>query len=157
MSLLCAAAFVLVMDRYNVLYACLTIAGFWLIVTLALFSIYVLNRRRAAQVAMAARAARPSMLADPLVIATGVQIVQAIGIKRVAALAAVAGARWRWRRNRRRAIDAKRRTNRSPRPAACWEAADITLLCGCSRMVDGGLTHPSFAVDGAPRGSRSTA
>ncbi len=92
MSLLCAAAFVLVMDRYNVLYACLTFAGFWLIVTLALFSIYVLNRRRAAQVAMAARAARPSMLADPLVIATGVQIVQAIGIKRVAALAAVAGA-----------------------------------------------------------------
>ena len=92
LGLLSAAAFVLVMYRYDVFYACLTIAGFWLIVTLALFSIYVANRRRAAQAAIAAQATRPSLLADPFVIATGVQIVQAIGIKRVAALAAVAGA-----------------------------------------------------------------
>jgi hypothetical protein len=91
LSLLCAAAFVFVMDRYNVLYACLTVAGFWLILTLALISIYVANRRRAAQAAIAEQAARPSLLADPFVIATGLQIVQAIGIKRVAALAAVAG------------------------------------------------------------------
>ena len=90
LSLLCAAAFVFVMDRYSVLYACLTTAGFWLIVTLALISIYVANRRRAARAAIVAEAARPSLLADPFVIATGVQIVQAIGIKRVAALAAVA-------------------------------------------------------------------
>jgi hypothetical protein len=91
-SLLCAAAFVFVMDRYNVLYACLTVAGIWLIVTLALFSVYVVNRQRAAQAAIVAQAARPSLLADPFVIATGVQIVQAIGVKRIAALAAVAGA-----------------------------------------------------------------
>jgi hypothetical protein len=91
LSLLCAAAFVFVMDRYNVLYACLTVASFWLIVTLMLMSIYVASRRRSAQAAIAAQAARPSLLADPFVIATGVQIVHAIGIKRVAALAAVAG------------------------------------------------------------------
>jgi hypothetical protein len=91
LSLLCAAAFVFVMDRYNVLDACLTVASFWLIVTLMLMSIYVASRRRSAQAAIAAQAARPSLLADPFVIATGVQIVHAIGIKRVAALAAVAG------------------------------------------------------------------
>jgi hypothetical protein len=71
LSLLCAAAFVFVMDRYNVLDACLTVASFWLIVTLALISIYVANRRRSAQAAIAAQAARPSLLADPFVIATG--------------------------------------------------------------------------------------
>jgi hypothetical protein len=31
LSLLCAAAFVFVMDRYNILYACLTVAGIWLV------------------------------------------------------------------------------------------------------------------------------
>ena len=92
LDLLSAAAFVFVMDRYNVLDACLTVAGFWLIVTLALFAIYSLSRRRAARASFAARAARQSLLADLFVIATGVQNVQAIGIKRVAALAAVAGA-----------------------------------------------------------------
>jgi hypothetical protein len=91
-SLLCAAAFVFVMDRYSILYACLTVAGFWLILTLVLISIYVAHRRRAEETAIAAQTARPSLLADPFVIATGVQIVQAIGIKRVAALAAGAGA-----------------------------------------------------------------
>jgi hypothetical protein len=89
-SLLCAAAFVFVMDRYNVIYACLAIAGFWLVVTLALFSTYVFYRGRAAQAAIVAQAARPSLLADPFVIATGVQIVQAIGVTRVAALAGAA-------------------------------------------------------------------
>ena len=90
LDLLSAAAFVFVMDRYNVLDACLTVAGFWLI--LALFAIYSLSRRRAARASFAARAARQFSLADLFVIATGVQNVQAIGIKRVAALAAVAGA-----------------------------------------------------------------
>jgi hypothetical protein len=73
------------MDRY-ILYACLTVTRIWLIVTLALFAIYSLSRRRAGRASFAARAARQSLVAHPFVIATGVQI-----IKRVAALAAVAG------------------------------------------------------------------
>jgi hypothetical protein len=115
LSLLCAAAFVFVMDRYNVLCACLTIASFWLIVTLALISIYVANRRRSAQAAIAAQASRPSLLADPFVIATGVQIVHAIGIKRVAALAAVAGAAMALASKPGPANDAKREANLSKR------------------------------------------
>ena len=39
LSLLCAAAFVFVMDRYNILYACLTVAGIWLILTLTLLDL----------------------------------------------------------------------------------------------------------------------
>lgn len=91
LSLLCAAAFVFVMDRYNVLYACLTVAGICLIVTLGLLAIYAVIRRRAERASVAAQATRRSLLADPFVIATGVQVVQALGIKRVAALLAVAG------------------------------------------------------------------
>ncbi len=91
LSFLCAAAFVFVMDRYNVLAACLAVAGVFLVVTLALLAIYFVIRRRAARAAAAAQAARQSLLADPFVIATGVQIIQAIGIKRVATLLAVAG------------------------------------------------------------------
>jgi len=92
LSLLCAAAFVFVMDRYNAVYACLTVAGICLIVTLALLAIYAATHRQAERASIAAHATRRSLLADPFVIATGVQVVQAMGIKRAAALLAVAGA-----------------------------------------------------------------
>ena len=91
LSLLCAAAFVFVMDRYGVLYALLSVACICLIVTLALLALYAAIRRRAEQASIAARATRRSLLADPFVVATGVQVVRALGIKRAAALLAVAG------------------------------------------------------------------
>jgi hypothetical protein len=91
LSLLCAAAFVFVMDRYGVLDACLSVGCICLIVTLALLALYAAIRRRAEQASIAARATRRSLLADPFVVATGVQVVQALGIKRAAALLAVAG------------------------------------------------------------------
>jgi tellurite resistance protein TehA-like permease len=91
LSLLCAAPFVFVMDRYNILYACLTVAGIWLILTLTLLAIYAATRRQAERASIAAHATRRSLLADPFVIASAVQIVQALGIKRVVALLAVAG------------------------------------------------------------------
>jgi hypothetical protein len=90
-GLLCAALFVFVMDRYDVLDACLAVAAVFFVLTLALFILYVASRRQAGREAMAARAARRSLLADPFVVSTGVQIIQAVGIKRVAALLAVAG------------------------------------------------------------------
>src|SRR5271166_1955952 len=52
------------MDRY-ILYACLTVTSIWLIVTLALFAIYSMSRRRAARASFAARAARQSLVAHP--------------------------------------------------------------------------------------------
>ncbi len=67
------------MNRFGVVDACLTVAAVFLAVTLALLALYWLLRRRAANAALAARAHSRSLIADPPVVATGVQVLQAIG------------------------------------------------------------------------------
>lgn len=91
LGMLCAALFVVIMDHYNVLYACLAVAVVFFCITVALFVLYLATRHNAGRKAAASPATRQSVLVDPVVLATGVRIVQAIGIKKIVALLAVLG------------------------------------------------------------------
>ncbi len=90
-GLACAAVFVAVTNRFGVVDACLTVAAGFLALTFALLALYVALRRRTARAASAARARSRSLIADPLVVATGLQLVQAVGVKRALTLMAVVG------------------------------------------------------------------
>jgi hypothetical protein len=87
----CAAVFVAVMRRHNIVDACLAVAAIFLAVTLALLALYWILRGRAAKAAALARGRSRSLIADPLVVATGVQVLQAIGLKRALTLLAIVG------------------------------------------------------------------
>jgi len=95
-AFLCAAAFVVVLDKYWLVQACLAGAGLFFIVTLMAAGTYIVRKRqieaRAAERAKAAaQSAAHSLLADPMLLATGLQIARAIGIKRLVPILAVAG------------------------------------------------------------------
>ena len=95
LSFLCAAAFVIALQRYGLVDACLAGAGVFLLATMALlgtYAIYVARRRRDAQARAALEPPALSALADPRVILAALQIVQAIGFKRLLPIAAIAGA-----------------------------------------------------------------
>ena len=92
-SFLCAAAFVAVLNRYGLIEACLAGAG-------AVLHRHADRRRHlhGAQAPDRARAAKEhaksaaqTMLADPMVMAAGLQVVRAIGIKRLIPILAVGG------------------------------------------------------------------
>ena len=91
-SFLCAAAFVVAFDRYGLVDACLAGAGVFLIATMALLGTYEIYvaRRRDAQLRAALEPPPLSALADPRVILAGLQIVQAIGFKRLLPIFAIA-------------------------------------------------------------------
>lgn len=93
---LCAAAFISVLEKYGPVQACLAGAGIFFLLTLAAAGTYWGYKReirKQAQVAAerAAKSAAQSMLADPMLLATGLQVVRAIGIKRLVPILAVAG------------------------------------------------------------------
>ena len=99
-AFLCAAAFVVVLDKYGLVQACLAGAGLFFIVALIAAGSYIIRKRqieaRAAQRAKsaaksAAQSAAHSLLADPMLVATGVQLVRAIGVKRLIPILAVGG------------------------------------------------------------------
>jgi hypothetical protein len=79
LGLACAAVFVAVTNRFGVIDACLTVAAVFLALTLALLALYVALLRRAARAASMAKARNRSLIADPLVVATGLQLVQRSG------------------------------------------------------------------------------
>ena len=81
-------------ERYGLVDACLAGAGVFLVATMALlgtYSIYVARRRRNAQARAALEPPPLSTLADPRVILAGLQIVQAIGFKRLLPILAIGG------------------------------------------------------------------
>jgi uncharacterized membrane protein len=91
-----AAAFVFVRDRYGLIEACLAGGGLFLVIAIVFVICYVVlsrrSKRQAEQAKAAARAkaaAQPAL--DPMVVAAGIQIVRAIGIKRLGPLLAIAG------------------------------------------------------------------
>ncbi len=95
LSFLCAAAFVVALDRYGLVDACLAGAGVFLLATMALlgaYAIHVARRRRDAQARAALEPPPLSALADPRVILAGLQILQAIGSKRLLPILAIGGA-----------------------------------------------------------------
>jgi hypothetical protein len=95
LSFLCAAAFVIALQRYGLVDACLAGAGVFLIATMALlgaYAIYVSRRRRDAQARAALEPPPLPPFVDPRLILVGLQIVQAIGFKRLLPIFAIAGA-----------------------------------------------------------------
>jgi len=81
----CAAIFIAMQDHYDTIVACLTIAGIFLAVAgiIALICTRQQKAARARAAAAAARAAASAPLIDPAVIATGIQIARAVGLKKL--------------------------------------------------------------------------
>ena len=91
----CAAAFVFVLNRYGLVDACLVGAAVFLVATLILLAAYaaLAARRRREELARATADTRPSSaLADPRLVLLGLQIVQAVGVKRLLPIAALGAA-----------------------------------------------------------------
>jgi hypothetical protein len=91
---LCAAAFVFVLERYGLVQACLTGAAIFFVVTLIAALSYIGRKRQArarAEAAARAAAQQPAFAFDPMLLATGLQVVRALGIKRLLPILAVGG------------------------------------------------------------------
>ena len=89
---LCAAAFVFVFQNYGLIEACLTGAAIFFLITLIAVVTYEVRRnamkKRAAE---AAKSAAHNLLADPMLVAAGLQLMRAIGIKKMIPILAVGG------------------------------------------------------------------
>ncbi len=102
-SFLCAALFVFMLQKYGPVEACLAGAGVFLAVTLFAAACYMVRRNQlraraeqaareaARDAARSAKSAASSMLADPMLLAAGLQVVRAIGIKKLIPILAIAG------------------------------------------------------------------
>jgi len=95
-SFLCAAAFVAVLQRYGLIEACLTGAAIFFIVTLIAAGSYMLRKKRIKvevrkEARETAKSAMQSALADPMLMAAGLQVIRAIGIKKLIPILAVGG------------------------------------------------------------------
>ena len=92
-TFLCAAAFVAVLDTYGLVQACLAGAAVFFVVTLIASGCYMARKKQveAARAKAAAKSAMHTALADPMVIAVGLQVIRAVGIKRLIPLLAVGG------------------------------------------------------------------
>jgi hypothetical protein len=91
-AFLCAAAFVYVLQNYGLIDACLTGAGIFLVIALTGIVVYVVRKNQARRAAKeATRSALQTALADPVMVATALQVVRAIGVKRLVPILAVGG------------------------------------------------------------------
>jgi hypothetical protein len=91
-SFLCAAAFVFVLQRYGLVEACLTGAGVFFIVTVIAAGCYMVRKNQVkARAAETAKSAVQTALADPMLVAAGIQVIRAIGVKKLIPILAVGG------------------------------------------------------------------
>src|SRR3569623_2380936 len=93
---LCAAAFFSVLQKYGPVQACLAGAGIFFLLTLTAAGTYwgykrAIRKHAEAAAERTAKSAAHSMLADPMLLATGLQVVRAIGLTRLVPILAVAG------------------------------------------------------------------
>ncbi len=90
-SFVCAAAFVFVLEKYGLVQACLAGAAIFFVVTLIAAGCYMARKNEVRRDAVKAKSAVQTALADPVLLATGIQVVRAIGVKRLIPLLAVGG------------------------------------------------------------------
>ena len=98
-SFLCAALFVFVLQKYGPVEACLAGAGVFLLVTLIAAICYKVRQNQiqvraeeaAREAARSAKSAASHMLADPMLLAAGLQLVRAIGVKKLIPILAIGG------------------------------------------------------------------
>ncbi|EAQ36757.1 hypothetical protein NB311A_15857 [Nitrobacter sp. Nb-311A] len=89
---LCAATFVFVLENYGLIEACLSGAAiFFLITFIAVVALLIRRKAAKKRAAQHAKAASQSFLADPMVVAAGLQLVRAVGIKKLIPILAVGG------------------------------------------------------------------
>lgn len=91
-SFLCAAAFVYVLQTSGLVQACLTGAGIFLLVALIAMAVYAAWKRQARRRATeSARSSLHSALADPVLMTAGIQVIRAIGVKKLVPILAIGG------------------------------------------------------------------
>jgi hypothetical protein len=91
-SFLCAAAFVFVLQRYGLVEACLTGAGVFFILAVIAVGCYMIRKNQVkARAAETAKSAVQTALADPMLVAAGIQVIRAIGVKKLIPILAVGG------------------------------------------------------------------
>ena len=91
-AFLCAAGFIVMRDQYGIVEACLAGAGLFLVVALIVVAIHAARKRRIERRAVErAKSTAHALLTDPVMLATGIQIVRAIGAKRLLPILAVGG------------------------------------------------------------------
>jgi len=91
-SFLCAAAFILVLEKYGPVQACFTGAAIFFGVTLVAAISYTVRKRQiTVRAEQAAKSTAQTMLADPMLVAAGIQVVRAIGVKKLIPILAVGG------------------------------------------------------------------
>jgi hypothetical protein len=91
-SFLCAAFFVYVLDRYGLMQACLAGAAVFFAVAVIVAIVYeVRSKQVKARAKETEKSALQTALADPMLVATGIQLVRAIGIKKLIPILAVGG------------------------------------------------------------------
>jgi hypothetical protein len=91
-AFLCAAAFVYLQQTYGTIQACLAGAAVFFVVALIAVAVYVTRRNQAkARAAAAARSAANNLLADPVLMAAALQVIRAVGVKRLVPILAVGG------------------------------------------------------------------
>lgn len=98
-SFLCAAAFVFVLEKYGLVEACLAGAGIFFVVTLIAAGCYMVRKNQikvraeeaAREAAKSAKSTAQSVLSDPMLVAAGIQVIRAVGIKKLIPILAVGG------------------------------------------------------------------
>jgi type VI protein secretion system component VasK len=91
-AFLCAAAFVYVLQTYGLIEACLTGAVIFFVLALIGIVVYAVRKQQARKEAKeTAKSALHTALADPAMIATGIQLIRVIGVKRLIPILAVGG------------------------------------------------------------------
>jgi hypothetical protein len=91
-AFLCAAAFIFVLRNYGLIEACLTGAGIFFAAAVIAAVCYKVRKNQAkARATEKAKSALQTALADPMLVATGIQLIRAFGIKRLIPIIAVGG------------------------------------------------------------------
>lgn len=91
---LCAAAFIVTMNKYGVVHACLAGAAVYGVLTFIAAGIYISRKANAKKLSPPVektKSALQTALADPVMLATGLQIARTIGIKRLIPILAIGG------------------------------------------------------------------
>jgi hypothetical protein len=89
---LCAAAFVFVLQNYGLIEACLTGAAVFFVVTLIASVSYMVRKKQVkVRAKETAKSAMQTAFADPMLIAAGLQVIRAIGVKKLIPILAVGG------------------------------------------------------------------
>jgi small-conductance mechanosensitive channel len=95
-AFLCAAAFVLVLQTYGLVQACLAGAAMFFLLTLIAAASYMARKRQIerearARAAEAAKSAAHTVLTDPMLLTAGLQVIRAVGVKRLIPILAIGG------------------------------------------------------------------